>query len=830
MKRAISVCLAAAMITGAAMSGCSFDNKASGGASGADGESVFELKNDKDKDGVSDIVEELMGCDPEKEDTDGDGLNDYQEIFLTGTDPVKADTDGNGKKDPQSDSDTDGIDNITEIRNETDPVKKDTDGDGLSDKEEEAYKTDPKKYDTDGDGAADGWEVTHNYDSLKKQGKFQVTETASEGGLSVTVKVQITGEETERLILTPSRNLLLDSSVPGYMGAAFEVSADDEDIKNVDISFKSDKKLDEDKNRAPVIYSFDKDTQLLTELKTTVKGDTASATAEKGSAFILLDKKEYDKVWSARIEKEPENAPDKNKDKLSDNYTKLICDGTLRMGTGRENPFRVSGYTLEKLQAEADADGDGLMNGDEIEVVQKGSGAYIKMKSDPCSGDSDYDGIDDKKDDAPLDNHFDVSYSSYYDSIMSYTMDFRDFFRPNDEYSRSLCSSSILLALSVAKQTVSCNGSNVLSDVTQFLEFHGFSDVIDYSYTEGCDKEGIDIAPISDDDVTEIGIGHRTVTYNGETKTIIALSFRGTEGVTEWSSNFDIGDPDEWKEDDLRGFTKTKERAKVFVEKYIKKYLSDKKDIVYWVTGHSRGGGMTNVMGADLVRNGKTVYAYGLAGPCPTTAKDINDPKYNCIFNICNNVDMVTMLPMVRWGFGRYGVTRCYDMDDPKAMEIWKDNTTYSNYNNTFSRSVFRMSTDKLSEQVKTREDLYKKGKPVEMSKEEADMIPERAKKFCEIKETSSGSYEVRPSLMFVCQLMANVLGKSETKESLMTFLKLWGTEYSPVIAFFLEGGLKKADSFEGMKLTEAICNDAHYPYSCYIITSYCKPTESINS
>ena len=33
------------------------------------------------------------------------------------------------------------------------------------------------------------------------------------------------------------------------------------------------------------------------------------------------------------------------------------------------------------------------------------------------------------------------------------------------------------------------------------------------------------------------------------------------------------------------------------------------------------------------------------------------------------------------------------------------------------------MSTDKLSEQVKTREDLYKKGKPVEMSKEEADMI-----------------------------------------------------------------------------------------------------------
>lgn len=42
--------------------------------------------------------------------------------------------------------------------------------------------------------------------------------------------------------------------------------------------------------------------------------------------------------------------------------------------------------------------------------------------------------------------------------------------------------------------------------------------------------------------VSEVGVGYRTVSYNGENKNIIAVVVRGTNGtIDEWSSNFEIG-------------------------------------------------------------------------------------------------------------------------------------------------------------------------------------------------------------------------------------------------------------------------------------------------
>ena len=48
---------------------------------------------DTDNDIISDEFEKLLGTDPTLDDTDGDGLFDYNEIFITGSDPVETDTD-----------------------------------------------------------------------------------------------------------------------------------------------------------------------------------------------------------------------------------------------------------------------------------------------------------------------------------------------------------------------------------------------------------------------------------------------------------------------------------------------------------------------------------------------------------------------------------------------------------------------------------------------------------------------------------------------------------------------------------------------------------------
>lgn len=67
------------------------------------------------------------------------------------------------------DKDTDGLTDIEEGKLGTDPQKSDTDGDGLLDNDEiKIYKTNPLKFDTDGDGKNDGYEVRRNLDPLKK--------------------------------------------------------------------------------------------------------------------------------------------------------------------------------------------------------------------------------------------------------------------------------------------------------------------------------------------------------------------------------------------------------------------------------------------------------------------------------------------------------------------------------------------------------------------------------------------------------------------------------------------------------------------------------------
>lgn len=54
---------------------------------------------DSDLDGLSNTEEKTLGTNPDKSDSDSDGLLDKDEMNIYKTDPLKADTDGDGKKD-----------------------------------------------------------------------------------------------------------------------------------------------------------------------------------------------------------------------------------------------------------------------------------------------------------------------------------------------------------------------------------------------------------------------------------------------------------------------------------------------------------------------------------------------------------------------------------------------------------------------------------------------------------------------------------------------------------------------------------------------------------
>jgi hypothetical protein len=135
-----------------------------------------QIDEDTDGDGVNDYNEiHYYGTDPSEYNTDGDGVNDYNEIHYYGTDSSEYDNDRDGVNDydeihdystdpSEYDNDRDGVNDYNEIHDySTDPSEYDTDGDGVNDYDEiHDYSTDPLEYDTDGDGVNDYNEI-HDY-------------------------------------------------------------------------------------------------------------------------------------------------------------------------------------------------------------------------------------------------------------------------------------------------------------------------------------------------------------------------------------------------------------------------------------------------------------------------------------------------------------------------------------------------------------------------------------------------------------------------------------------------------------------------------------------
>jgi hypothetical protein len=122
-------------------------------------------------------------------DRDDDGLTDWMELLQTATDPWHPDSDDDGLGDAYEDPDGDGLNNLTEVANGTDPLLDDTDGDLLSDSAEAAAGTNPLLADSDHDGLTDDSELRlgtnptnadSNNNGLPDGQEFYTTQTSAE--------------------------------------------------------------------------------------------------------------------------------------------------------------------------------------------------------------------------------------------------------------------------------------------------------------------------------------------------------------------------------------------------------------------------------------------------------------------------------------------------------------------------------------------------------------------------------------------------------------------------------------------------------------------------
>lgn len=179
-------------------------------------------------------------------------------------------------------------------------------------------------------------------------------------------------------------------------------------------------------------------------------------------------------------------------------------------------------------------------------------------------------------------------------------------------------------------------------------------------------------------DLVGYGFGHRTsVDANGNPVELLFIAVRGTPGNDEWISNANVDDLVKGKGGDPRfheAFRNAELELLGRLDAYCFRNGIDSDTAHVFISGHSRGAAVANLLAADLQGHfpnaydytyvqgfdKSRVYAYTFATPACTTDGDawaVDSNRYNNIFNIVNPEDFVPRVPLKDWGFKRYGMT-----------------------------------------------------------------------------------------------------------------------------------------------------------------------------
>lgn len=460
------------------------------------------------------------------------------------------------------------------------------------------------------------------------------------------------------------------------------------------------------------------------------------------------------------------------------------------------------------------------------EYFMSDDGVHITLypyNSNPAVKDTDYDGVNDKVDKDPK-NGKNTGQLIGYENINEayYQLDFRNFFSSNKSYNGKLARASLIFANTIYSDCgFKYSDGGEFTDITKLLEYHGFDkDTIkDYRLSDD----------YNDDDISEIAIGYHDVTYGGQSRRVIAVVIRGTNGtIEEWSSNFDMGDPDEWDSENHKGFYTTEERIKSYVLDYAEKVNKESStECVYWITGHSRGAALANLLAAQLVDKGNTVYAYTFATPSTTVSSSKNDAKYGCIFNFANTSDVVTCVPLQQWNFGRYGITKDISIEDSGLGNVWSSQTNHGEYN-ALNKSLINVALNRIYNSCsKSWAEVFDRAGAQLIGDEKYNCITSREFRYCDVNDIQllghHTGYSLYPSTAFVFQLGAEFLGGDQSaKDNAWVLVKeLWNSKYGAVALLLLGdvvSDVRSSSDHAPKELGESLVGDGHAPATYYVL------------
>ena len=255
----------------------------------------------------------------------------------------------------------------------------------------------------------------------------------------------------------------------------------------------------------------------------------------------------------------------------------------------------------------------------------------------------------------------------------------------NTTYSQNISDLAILLSseLPSTKESTTTTATAgkiaILNNKECILEQLGFEDITIMDLRDRTASYSVD-----QNDFEGFHMGRRVVRQGYKKYVVYVLAVRGTFFLREWISNFDVGsssksygDHPEWTNRKMhKGFNITANRIMNELDKYISQHsYADrgmKKSIL--ITGHSRGAAIANIIGKeyeDRYNRNKNIkpYTYTFGTPRVSLESKSKLRSYKTIFNIVNEDDVVTYLPMKSWGYERYGRDIEFSIDSSNALK-----------------------------------------------------------------------------------------------------------------------------------------------------------------
>ena len=297
-----------------------------------------------------------------------------------------------------------------------------------------------------------------------------------------------------------------------------------------------------------------------------------------------------------------------------------------------------------------------------------------------------------------------------YEIDVNFIVDYSLLFNDLSNYNRNLSKMGSIYSIGAYNNDYYISsGANFTGNDEGLMKNFGMKNIIAYKVADD----------YTDDDLSEITIGHREVTYRGVTKDIILISVRGTDAtIEEWSSNFDVGadteeywdrDNSDWKEKQHhKGFDVAANRLdQKCIQQYIDSLDASIQKVIY-ITGHSRGAAIANILAAMYVDRGYATVAYTMATP-NTTLKD-NVDSYKTIFNVVNADDLVPQLPLDKWGYSKYGKTYSISIKEKYEDKFgrYDDGTWEAMFNHDYNfNGNLKETLNAFSKLLENREQIY---------------------------------------------------------------------------------------------------------------------------